>query len=317
MCIRDSENIGTRVRQLARVQTPTLGNRRQTTRSRKPELALLRAAGADDTIVDEILKGVRMAGSGTPTGFFDTLPSAEYEDFKRFDDELIKALKRGPKHLEKLLSKRQPEEGQQSVLKQTKEEADEGKFDGPWDVYRKADGSIHSDIPFDTYLPTLRFPRAQGDRDSTSYKFRPIDDCSGSGLNSSTGFSERMRMHGLETFLACAHECRVAFADQGTEGEPVFAKGDHEKAYRQWPVFPGDRHLLLTLVWDENLGPHGGFKAYAHRALPFGALRAVWVYTAISQGICAILRRLLAVPQLAYVDDFLRVSPRKLSLIHI
>ena len=54
--------------------------------------ALLRAAGADDTIVDEILKWVRMAGSGAPTGFFDTLPSAEYEDFKRFDDELVKAI---------------------------------------------------------------------------------------------------------------------------------------------------------------------------------------------------------------------------------
>ena len=81
-----------------------------------------------------------MAGSGTPTGFFDTLPSAEYEDLKRFDEELIKALKRCPQHLEKLLSKRQPEEGQQSVLKQTKDEADEGKFDSPWDVYRKEDG---------------------------------------------------------------------------------------------------------------------------------------------------------------------------------
>ena len=106
-----------------------------------------------------------------------------------------------------------------------------------------------------------------------------------------------MRMHGLETLLPCAHECRVAFADMGEEGEPVFAKGDHEKAYRQWPVFPGDRHLLVALVWDESLGPNGGFKAYAHRALPFGALRAVWVYTEISQGVCAILRRLLAIPQ--------------------
>ena len=110
---------------------------------------------------------------------------------------------------------------------------------------------VHSDIPYDKYLSTLRFPRAQGDRNSTSYKFRPSDDCSGSGLNSSTGFSERMRTHGLETLLSCAHECRVAFADMGEEGEPVFAKGDREKSYR-----------------------------------------------------------LLAIPQLAYVDDFLRVAPR-------
>ena len=55
---------------------------------------LLQAARADASIVDEILKGVRMAGSGTPTRFFDNLASAEYEDLQRFDEELIKALKR-------------------------------------------------------------------------------------------------------------------------------------------------------------------------------------------------------------------------------
>ena len=63
-------------------------------------------------------------------------------------------------------------------------------------------------------------------------------------------------------------------------------------------------------MWSDEVGPNGGYLAFAHRALPFGALRAVWVYTAISQGVCAILRRLLAVPQLAYADDFLRVGPK-------
>ena len=43
----------------------------------------------------------------------------------------------------------------------------------------------------------------------------------------------QMRTHGLETFLATAHELRIVIADLGKDGELIFAKGDHEKAYRQ------------------------------------------------------------------------------------
>ena len=75
--------------------------------------------------------------------------------------------------------------------------------------------------------------------------------------------------------MSCAHAVRETFGNSGAPGEPVFAKGDHEKAYRQWPVRPADRALLVTLVWSDDVGPHGGYKAYAHHALPFRALRAV------------------------------------------
>ena len=78
-------------------------------------------------------------------------------------------------------------------------------------------------------------------------------------------------MHGLGTLLACAF--------WGAEGEPAFSKGDHEKAYRQWPVSPEDYAFLVTLVWSDMVGHSGGFEAYAHRALPFGALAAVIIYT--------------------------------------
>ena len=85
----------------------------------------------------------------------------------------------------------------------------------------------------------------------------------------------------------------------------MFAKGDHEKAYRQWPVHPQDHNLVVTLVWSHDVVTTGGCRAFAHRAQPFGALRAVWVYTGISQGVCHILRRIFSIPQLAYVNDFL------------
>ena len=65
------------------------------------------------------------------------------------------------------------------------------------------------------------------------------------------------------------------------------------------------------MVWDDDVPPSGGCRAYAHRGLPFGATKAVWAYTGIAQGVCAILRVLFAVPQSAYMDDFLRAVPAK------
>lgn len=200
-------------------------------------------------------------------------------------------------------------------MEHTVKEQKIGKFepeiDAPqWELYFK-DGKVESNIPYKELLPTLRFPRAQQGKDDSSYTYRPIDDCRGSGLNPSTGFSEQMRMHnGLETLLTTAHYVRKKFVGWGTAAEPVFAKGDHEKAYRQWPVHPQDHHMVVTLVWSHDVGTTGGYQVFAHRSQPFGALRAVWMYTGISQGVCHILRRLFAVLvlQLAYVDDFLKVE---------
>ena len=127
--------------------------------------------------------------------------------------------------------------------------------------------------------------------------------------------SEKMHMHGLGTLLASAHEVREVFSEWEEDGLPVFAKGDHEKAYRQWPVHEDDYNLVVTLVWNDNVGPHGGFEVYAHRALPFGALSSVTIYTTISQGVCLILRRLFSLAQQAYVDDFLRCSPKRWAVI--
>ncbi len=129
-------------------------------------------------------------------------------------------------------------------------------------------------------------------------------------LNPGTAVFERL--HGLDTLIQAAHVVQQVFADWPEQDrQPVFAKGDHEKAYRNWPVHPDEQIYLVSLVWDEAVGPHGGFRAYVHKALPFGALAAVWQYTRISQGVCHILARLFGVPQLAYVDDFLRAAPRK------
>ena len=58
----------------------------------------------------------------------------------------------------------------------------------------------------------------------------------------------------------------------------------------QWPVRPEHQPYLVTLVYDQTVGPQGGYKAYAHCALPFGATKSVVLYMTISQGVCCILR---------------------------
>lgn len=66
------------------------------------------------------------------------------------------------------------------------------------------------------------------------------------------------------------------------------------------------------MVWDKN---KQCFRVFIHLALPFGAVAAVWYYTRISEGVCYILRRLFAISQQAYVDDFLQCVPKKYAAI--
>ena len=70
--------------------------------------------------------------------------------------------------------------------------------------------------------------------------------------------------------------------------KPVWAKGDHEKAYRKWPDHPEDQPLLANLV---SCKMHQCFRVFINVALPLGAVTEVWLYTRISQGVCYILRR--------------------------
>ena len=64
----------------------------------------------------------------------------------------------------------------------TLEETNAGNFDGPWPVSLDPDGVVHSQVPYTLWLPTRRFGVGQ-QRPDSSYKVRPIDDCTASGLN--------------------------------------------------------------------------------------------------------------------------------------
>eukprot|EP00959_Pyramimonas_sp_CCMP1952_P343910 7203421-Pyramimonas_sp.AAC.1 len=82
------------------------------------------------------------------------------------------------------------------ALRATEAEREAGKLDGPWEAWLDDAGQVHSTVPCARLLPTRRFPRLQK-RTATSYKVRPVDDATASGLNLAAATQERMRMAGL------------------------------------------------------------------------------------------------------------------------
>jgi hypothetical protein len=277
---------------------------------------LLLASGHEDTdVIADIMSGFRMRGVLPDTQLFENVESTDLPDAAALDRALEHALDSRDSMLLEMLqnSKREPDMAE--VLRVTQEECAAGKLDGPWEVWLDAAGCVNSTVPFARWLPTRRFPRVQS-RTATSYKVRPIDDATASGLNLAVATQERMRMAGLVSLLDAASFIAETFSDWGADGVPLIAKGDHAQAYRQWPVHPDDVPLLVCLVWDDSVGHAGGYRAYAHKALPFGAFGAVWGYTRVAASVNHPLRRIFSVPQNAYVDDFHRASPARWAALH-
>ena len=130
---------------------------------------LLRAAGANPDVVDEILMGFAIRGLNFSSGFYDSLPSISEEERKEMDLELDRSLHHGPSEVLRLLDRGSPGEGQQHVLEHTHKEHANGKFEPSpsetqWRIYKDANGNVVSNVPYDRYLPTLRFPCAQSGR---------------------------------------------------------------------------------------------------------------------------------------------------------
>ena len=116
-------------------------------------------------------------------------------------------------------------------------------------------------------------------------------------------------MAGIEALAGLALLTQDWAPAQHTDWEAVFTKGDHAQAYRQHPIRESHKPYVVTVLQDPS-GPPGSALAFGHRALPFGASAAVWAYTRVAQAVCGICQRSLCLPQMAYVDDFLRCMPR-------
>lgn len=164
-----------------------------------------------------------------------------------------------------------------------------GDSNGARHVWLDDNGNLRHNVPDTNWLPTLRFPRVQQKAD-TSYEVRPIEDCTGSGLTPTVTVIDRMVMESLDTFVDSAHYITTLWPPNAhtsppvpgaanDDYKPVWAKGDHEKAHREWPVHPDDQPLVATLVWDKRKecfsslrtfgiavrGSGGGIALHTHR----------------------------------------------------
>ena len=102
-----------------------------------------------------------MAGLMPDSMLFGSADLGHLPNRRDLADALQHALQRRDRTLKDLLSKPRREPGTQDILRQTQEDVEAGKMEGPWEVYRGRGGEVVSTVPFAEWLPTQRFPRVQ------------------------------------------------------------------------------------------------------------------------------------------------------------
>ena len=138
-----------------------------------------------------------------------------------------------------------------------------------------------------------RFGLAQGE------KVRVIDDGKASGLNASCGLVERFALHGVDVIAASLIQLLKL-----AKGTPLQLRGktyDLVSAYKQFPVHPEDRSFLRTGVLNTESGRAAVFGA---NVLSFGATGSVAGFSRVSSALWHAGVEGLAIPWLAYYDDF-------------
>ncbi|CAK0911488.1 unnamed protein product, partial [Prorocentrum cordatum] len=216
---------------------------------------------------------------------FAAAPQAAKPSPAALDRALRRAVERRADTLQETLQRPRREPGTDEVLRQTMADVSAGKMRGPWRVCIDDGGSLRSEVPFAEWLPTARFPRMQK-KTATSFA------C-------------------LLVALAAAEHVAKEFAHWGEGGSPRICKADHKQACRQCAVRPDQQQVVVCLIWCEDVGFHGGYLAFAHRALCFGATGAVCGYGRVASGIVHILRCIFSLGQLAFVDDLSRMDPQR------
>ena len=128
-------------------------------------------------------------------------------------------------------------------------------------------------------------------------KIRRAEGWRASGHNATTSTSDSPRHHTIDHYISLASAAREA----GFVGLHVWGH-DHEGAYRMFPAGPSD------VMWVILEGPDG-VSLWRHRVMIFGSKAAVWCYGRVGDALTHLLRILLAIPGLHYVDDYGGIEP--------
>ena len=136
---------------------------------------------------------------------------------------------------------------------------------------------------------TPRFSVVQGP------KIRPVDDATASGLNGCTRCAEKMRHDTVDMLVEAVRLERAAHGP----ALPHFWKADVDAAFRRIPLEPSAADLAHVAFLRE-----GEPMTARHRSVFFGATSSVHNWERVGALLAAILRRVVHIPALRYVDDF-------------
>jgi len=147
-----------------------------------------------------------------------------------------------------------------------------------------------------SWRPMRRFAIWQHD------KWRIIDDAREGGQNSTVSSGERIHTTRSTLGFAAAKRLRqITGAPLTGEFSVQQSVHDMEDAYRQLPVADDQVRWAVVTVWC----PTGSRWLFGLlRALAFGEYAAVLYFNRLPSLLCALGRRWLAVPVIAFYDDF-------------
>ncbi len=242
----------------------------------------------DAGVVDELQNGVELTGSVPVTGM---LPG-KFTPALLSDETL--SLRSSLTRDASCACSSGDAEIDDGVWEQTLEEVSAGWLEGPI-----------STCDVDPSEPiSRRFGIRQGN------KIRPIDDFSASGVNRAASSCESPRLHSVDVLAALLSDWFSKSRDKKVDSEILARTFDLKSAYRQIGLSPQGRRKACLSVYDPR---DKCSKLFRLRVLPFGAVRSVHSFLRLSRALWFVGARGLNIMWTNFYDDFVVISPRKLS----
>ena len=219
-----------------------------------------------------------VSGSGEPTPRASALPvSSILESAGDCNRSLLQSLRE--------------DKNSSSLLRLTLQEVKLGRVSAP---------CLAENTVLDNIVVSPRFG-VEKQKPDGSIGIRAVDDLSRSGVNSCTSVGEKFRPEGIDPLYHGARSLASA-----TEEPIEFFKADIDAAFRRLPAAPAHRIFLYFAFIVQ-----GAVHIACHRAMPFGAVASVHAWERLGALLSHLVRRLLHIPLLRFVDDLFGAERRR------
>lgn len=267
----------------------------------------------DTKILDEMLQGCKLTGTGTRSDLF---PAG------------CQMAATSPQHLKSqhvwlrhhVVSSCKPsleEDDDWDCWEQTLDEVKDGWMEGPF-LDQQA---VSEHLGTTEWLCSRRFPLRQGE------KLRLIDDAKQSKINTAYHASNKLVLQDMDTLIALISQMIKHFVTRGefyftcSDGEVVSGRVagdwggkvqlvgrtlDLSSAYKQMPTSDDEPWTRVIAVYNPKTKSPQFFISLA---LPFGCTSAVYQFNRASKGLWWLMQRMFSVVCTTYFDDFPTVEP--------